>query len=95
MYVSPAASSSSFTNDSLTSAVVEPASLAAPAAPADEPSQVFTGTDSLAGSQGCPAAPADEQSQVFTRMDSLTGSEATPAAPAKDGQSQGFARIYA
>lgn len=85
MYVSPASSSSSFTNDSLTSAVVEPASLAAPAEPAD----------SLAGSQACPAAPADEQSQVFTQLDSLTGSEATPAAPAKDGQSQGFARIYA
>ena len=99
MSISPVSSSLNFANDSLTTAVVEPASpvssQACPTEPALTGSEACPAEPALTGSQACPTEPADEQSQGFAEADSLTGSQACPAAPAKDGQSQIFARIYA
>ncbi len=97
MSISPVSSYSDFSNNSLTSAVVEPASLQAPAEPALQGSQAFSDIDSLTGSEATPASPArDEQSEATPASPARDGqSQAAPAAPAKNGQSQIFARIYA
>ncbi len=73
MSISPVSSSLNFANDSLTSAVVEPAfpanSQACPTEPALTDSEACPAEPALTGSQACPAAPAkDGQSQIFARI---------------------------